>query len=188
MILLRIIFILFLLKNFSYANDLLVYEEKSKTVIKELAFSLKKSLKSVLKESGPIAAIEYCNIAALEITSDISNLNEISIKRTSLKLRNKSNMPDKWEIDVLNSFEQRKQNGEKIATLYYQDIYAEKNKIFYRYIKAIPTIKACLTCHGSNRDPKVVSKIIELYPDDRAYNYAIGDIRGAFSVKIPISN
>ena len=66
MILFRIIFILFLLKNFSYANDLLVYEEKSKTVIKELAFSLKKSLKSVLKESGPIAAIEYCNDRMME--------------------------------------------------------------------------------------------------------------------------
>ncbi|MBH88230.1 MAG: hypothetical protein CMJ12_03620 [Pelagibacterales bacterium] len=184
----RIAFILFLLINFSYANDLLKYEQKSKSAIKELSISLQKSLKSVLKESGPIVAIEYCNIAALAITSDTSNFNKISIKRTSLKLRNKSNKPDKWEIDVLNSFEKRKNSGEEISTLNYQNIYTENNEIFYRYMKAIPTVKACLTCHGSNRNPKVVIKLSELYPDDSAYNYVIGEIRGAFSVKIPISN
>ncbi len=188
MLLFRIVCILFLLINFSYANDLLKYEQKSKSAIKELSINLKKSLKSVIRESGPIEAIEYCNISALEITDDVSNLNKIFIKRTSLKLRNISNTPDKWEIDVLNSFEKRKKSGEEISTLNYQDIYIENNEIFYRYMKAIPTVKACLTCHGSNRNPKVVIKLSELYPDDSAYNYEIGEIRGAFSVKIPISN
>jgi len=57
----------------------------------------------------------------------------------------------------------------------------------YEKIKAgasLIQLYTALVYHG----PKVVSKIIELYPDDRAYNYEKGDIRGAFSVKIPISN
>ena len=188
MVLLRAFLIFFLLINFSNANDLLSYEKQSKISIKELAVNLKKSLKGVLKESGPIAAVEYCNIAALDITSDVSNKNNIFIKRTSLKLRNKNNMPDRWEIDVLNNFEKRKKNGENIMSLSYQAVYKDNNKSFYRYMKAIPTGKVCLTCHGSNIDPKLASKISELYPDDNAYNYKLGDIRGAFSVKIPLPN
>ena len=42
--------------------------------------------------------------------------------------------------------------------------------------------------YGSNIESKLAHKISELYPDDNAYNYKIGDIRGAFSVKIPLKN
>ena len=73
MLLLRILCIYFLLSNFLYANDLLVNENKSKSTIKALATNLKKSLKLILEESGPIAAVEYCNIAALDITNEIAN-------------------------------------------------------------------------------------------------------------------
>ena len=188
MVVLRVFFIFFVLSNVSYSNDLLYYEKQSKISIKELAVNLKKSLKAVLKESGPIAAVEYCNIAALDITRDVSNKKNVFIKRTSLKLRNKNNMPDSWEIDVLNNFEKRKQNGENLMSLSYQEVYKENNESFYRYMKAIPTGKVCITCHGSNINPKLASKLSELYPDDNAYNYELGDIRGAFSVKIPLPN
>jgi hypothetical protein len=188
MVLLRVFFIFFVLINFSHANDLLFYEKQSKISIKELAVNLKKLLKAVMKESGPVSAVEYCNIAALDITSDVSNQKNVFIKRTSLKLRNKNNMPDKWEIDVLNNFEKRKQNGENVMSLGYQEVYKDKNESFYRYMKAIPIGKVCLTCHGSNINPKLSSKLSELYPDDNAYNYKLGDIRGAFSVKIPLPN
>jgi len=188
MLLLRILCIYFLLSNFLYANDLLVNENKSKSTIKALAINLKKSLKLILEESGPIAAVEYCNIAALDITNEVSNQKNVLIKRTSLKLRNKSNMPDNWEINVLSNFEKRKQNGENIMDLSYQEVFKENNEAFFRYMKAIPTGQVCLTCHGSNIDSKLAYKLSELYPDDNAYNYKIGDIRGAFSVKIPLKN
>ena len=102
------------------------YEKQSKISIKELAVNLKKSLKAVLKESGPISAVEYCNIAAFDITRDVSNKKNVFIKRTSLKLRNKNNIPDSWEIDVLNNFEKRKQNGENLMSLSYQEVYKDE--------------------------------------------------------------
>ena len=189
MVVLRVFFIFFVLSNVSYSNDLLYYEKQSKISIKELAVNLKKSLKAVLKESGPISAVEYCNIAALDITRDVSNKKNVFIKRTSLKLRNKNNMPDSWEIDVLNNFEKRKISGEGIQSLNYKELYVDdSNKTFFRYMKAIPIGKVCLTCHGSNIKPKLLSKINELYPEDKARDFKLGDIRGAFSIQIPIRN
>ena len=127
MVLLRVFFIFFVLINFSFANDLLFYEKQSKIFIKELAVNLKKSLKAVMKESGPVSAVEYCNIAALDITINISNQNNVVIKRTSLKLRNKNNKPDKWEIDVLNNFEKKRKNGENIMSLSYYEVYKDRH-------------------------------------------------------------
>ena len=189
MLILRVLIIFFIFTNLSYANDLLSYEKDSMVAIKALASNLKKSLKSVIKNSGPVAAVEYCNIAAFDITDKVSKEKNVLIKRTSLKLRNKNNIPAAWEIVVLNNFEKRKISGEGIQSLNYKELYVDdSNKTFFRYMKAIPTGKVCLTCHGSNIKPKLLSKINELYPEDKARDFKLGDIRGAFSIQIPIRN
>ena len=189
MFILRVLIIFFIFTNLSYANDLLSYEKDSMVAIKALASNLKKSLKSVIKNSGPITAVEYCNIAAFDITDKVSKEKNVLIKRTSLKLRNKNNIPAAWEIVVLNNFEKRKISGEGIQSLNYKELYVDdSNKTFFRYMKAIPTGTVCLTCHGSNIKPKLLSKINELYPEDKARDFKLGDIRGAFSIQIAIPN
>ena len=51
------------------------------------------------------------------------------------------------------------------------------------------TIKYVFFFSGSIiESSRIASKLSELYPDDNAYNYELGDIRGAFSVKIPLPN
>ena len=75
MLILRVLIIFFIFTNLSYANDLLSYEKDSMVAIKALASNLKKSLKSVIKNSGPVAAVEYCNIAAFDITDKVSKEN-----------------------------------------------------------------------------------------------------------------
>ena len=187
--LISLIFLLFftiLITNFYSTNK----ENNENNLINFLNNSyLKKSLKTVLKESGPIAAVEYCNIAAVDITDRISNSKSIFLKRTSLKVRNKDNVATSWEKDVLNNFENRKRLGESVNSIDYQEAYTDNNnKSFFRYMKAIPTGKVCLTCHGSNINPNLRTRINELYPEDKAYGFEIGDIRGAFTIQIPLSN
>ena len=189
MFILRLLIVFFAWTNLIYADDTLAYEKESKEAIKELAENLKKSLKAILKESGPIAAVEYCNIAAIDITDRISASKGIIIKRTSLKVRNEGNLATSWEKDSLNRFEKRKKLGESIKSIDYKEVYVDNNnKSFFRYMKAIPTGKVCLTCHGSAISPNLRTKINELYPEDKAYDYKIGDIRGAFIVQIPLLN
>ncbi len=185
-LILKILLLVFVVSS-SIAEDISVYEKNSIFVIKELSHKLKTTVKSVMQKSGAIEAIEYCNIAALDLTEEVAIDSALVLKRTSLKYRNNHNAPDNWELSVLKRFEKRKSDGEDINLITESAIIDSPEKIF-RYMKAIPTGKPCLTCHGAEIKSNIVAKINELYPYDKAKNFKVGDIRGAFSVIIPIEN
>jgi hypothetical protein len=50
----------------------------------------------------------------------------------------------------------------------------------YRYFRRIVVEEACLACHGPQEDrPQFVK---DGYPEDRAYGFEVGDLRGLYSV------
>jgi hypothetical protein len=52
-----------------------------------------------------------------------------------------------------------------------------------RYFRRIRVETACLACHGpKDGRPEFVK---QRYPDDRAYDFAVGDLRGLYSVFVP---
>lgn len=52
-----------------------------------------------------------------------------------------------------------------------------------RYFRRITVESSCLACHGEKDDrPEFVKKG---YPDDRAYGFEAGDLRGVYSVFVP---
>jgi hypothetical protein len=55
-------------------------------------------------------------------------------------------------------------------------------------MKAIPTGDVCLLCHGAQLAPGVSQVLTELYPEDKATGFSMGDIRGAFVVTREIVN
>ncbi len=154
--------------------------------LKRFATMLKKELQQAMKSGGPLKAIEVCNGRAPEIAARISEDTGWEVGRTSLKWRNPDNEPDAWERKVLESFEKRRAGGESPQAIDYAEVVARDGRRFLRYMKAIPTGKVCLACHGSNIDPAVRARLDEFYPDDRARGFSIGDIRGAFTVSRPI--
>ena len=54
-----------------------------------------------------------------------------------------------------------------------------------RYMRALPTQELCLSCHGpvDRMKPAVVEKLKILYPDDKGTGYAVGQIRGAMTIR-----
>lgn len=52
-----------------------------------------------------------------------------------------------------------------------------------RYRRRITVEPACLACHG----PKDARPdfVVEKYPDDRAFDFETGDLRGLYSVFVP---
>lgn len=52
----------------------------------------------------------------------------------------------------------------------------------FRYMKAIPTDKVCLACHGTKVDSTLREAINNKYPQDRAVGFTLEDIRGAFTL------
>ena len=160
---------------------------QSKVVIKQLATELKATLSSKMKSDGPIAALEVCQLQAPQITTKVSDSNNIQIRRTSSKVRNSNNAPDNWEQMILASFQKQKEAGAEIKTLEHGEIIEENGQKYYRFMKAIPTQAVCMKCHGSQIEPNLQKKINALYPNDKAVGFSKGDIRGAFTVKTPLT-
>jgi hypothetical protein len=110
-----------------------------------------------------------------------------NVARTSLKLRNPNNAPDAWETRVLQQFEEQRAEGAEPDTLVYSEIVDEGGDEYFRFMKGIvmppPEKMPCLKCHGENIDAATAAKLDELYPQDKARGYKVGQVRGAFTLK-----
>jgi hypothetical protein len=143
---------------------------------------LKGELVSAIQAGGPAHAVDVCNTKAGEIAARVSRERGMALSRVSLKNRNPGNAPNDWQRDVLEMFEKDKAAGSDPSKLEYRTVVATADGNQFRYMKAIPTAEVCLNCHGAELAPAGQAKIDELYPDDKATGYAVGDLRGAFVV------
>ena len=162
------------------------HAQKSKMVVKEFMGQLKGELQAAMKAGGPVNAINVCKEKAPAIAKNLSDKYGWKVARTSLKNRNTSNAPDAWETKVLNDFETRKAKGEAVKPMAHFEVVDNNGKKSFRFMKAIPTGKVCLKCHGGNIAPPIKAKLQDLYPDDKATGFKLGDIRGAFSITQPM--
>jgi hypothetical protein len=154
-----------------------------RATLKNFMMKLQDKLLTSVSENGFVEALSVCNQASPEITQAVSNDAGISLKRTSLKVRNPSNAPDDWELKVLQDFEKRKAAGETFDTLQYSEVVEVDDKQVLRYMKVIPMAEKCLACHGETIAAPITERLNQLYPDDQARGFKVGDIRGAFSTQ-----
>ena len=168
------------------AEDLGPRVEASKAAVMDLAKNLKGELQAAMKAGGPVAAITVCSERAPAIAAQQSALHQLAVGRTSLAFRNPGNAPDDWERMVLEDFERRRAAGEDPAKLVRFEVVDSAAGREFRFMKAIPTGAVCLHCHGSDLRPDVAARLDELYPQDRARGFQVGDLRGAFTVRQPM--
>ncbi len=166
----------------SGANNEEQLVQESRAAVKKLFKSLSGTLIGAMKAGGPTQAIPACNINAQPLTEAISHEIGYEIGRTSLRLRNPANAPDAWEMKVLDQFEARKAAGEDLMKMEYHEVVEEGGNRQFRYMKAIPAGKPCMTCHGDKVAPEVLKTIRHLYPLDQATGFRPGDLRGAFTI------
>jgi hypothetical protein len=170
-----------------YAADYSDELEASRKTVKEFMQTLKKELQTSMQQGGPVNAVSVCNLIAPGIANTYSVRNGWEVGRTSLKLRNPNNAPDAWERSVLEAFEERKLAGEDPAQMEFYEVVRVDGDKQLRYMKAIPTSRPCLACHGESPDSIVKTRLEKLYPYDQALGYRQGDIRGAFTITQPLS-
>lgn len=161
------------------------YLVKAQEVVEEFGASLKGELKVALAEGGAGKAIRVCSEKAAVIANNISRKTGWAVRRVSLKQRNPLNRSDEYEHSVLRQFERQaagKENLEQYDTVIIQGVKE------FRYMKAIKIKPLCLKCHGmaDNITAEVKTELESRYPHDRATGYSVGQIRGAFSVRIPL--
>jgi hypothetical protein len=109
----------------------------------------------------------------------------VFVRRVSFKNRNEGNSPDEYEKNILNKFQVMKNGGKLTENPENIEIIIEDESKFLRYMKPIFIQAECLNCHGSETDIQKETRelIAEKYPNDKAIDYKLGDLRGAVSVK-----
>ena len=155
-------------------------ESEARTLSQQFVGTLLPTLQNAMAEGGPTEAISVCSVRAPQIAAELSADSGWTIRRVSLKPRNASlAIPDEWESQSLESFDQRQQAGEAGSTINASALIDGE----YRYMQAQPTMPLCLTCHGQTISADVRSALAEHYPMDLATGYTQGQIRGAISLR-----
>jgi len=153
----------------------------------EFIAKLSSALKNTLKADGPVTAIEVCKTIAPSLTNTLSVREGWNISRVSLRARNSMiGSPDVWEQDQLIKFDEMSAENAAGPIAAVSEIVEEPQGRYLRHIRPLKVQPVCLTCHGTKDDlpEKVAAKLEELYPHDRATGYAIGQTRGALSIKV----
>jgi hypothetical protein len=163
-----------------------IFKTKAQTASKSLLGTLKTQLTEALSDGDTKKAVVVCSSIAQSIAQNISKENNLYIQRVSLKNRNPLGSPDNFEKETLVLFDKMKEDGKLTSESDFSDITIENNKKVFRFMKPIVTAKSCLQCHGNPEQikPEVKEILKEKYPNDIAFGYKEGDVRGAVSVKI----
>ena len=161
---------------------------ESRKVVKQFGGELKQELLAALNEGGPVTALSVCSQKAPVIAKKLAAGKSWTIARTSLTVRNPRNTPDMWQQKTLESFAKRKASGEDPGKMEHYEVVTVEGKDVFRYMKAIPVVEPCLTCHGQQLTYDLKSRLNELYPEDQATGFSVGDIIGAFSVSMSMSS
>jgi hypothetical protein len=160
------------------AEDLQVISAEGLALIPAFQKQLLATIKTALQAGGPLKAIEVCQLQAPLIAAEHSHA-PWRVGRTSLLVRNPANTADAWEQQVLRQFAQRAAAGEPLATLQYSQAVAGE----LRVMQAIAVGEPCLACHGKSLKPELAALIDRRYPQDQARGYALGELRGAFTLR-----
>lgn len=143
------------------------------------------SLQQAVSEKGVVGGVPFCNLEATQIASELESKYGVVIKRTASKARNKANLPVGMEVELLDAYrynaENEIENRPNIQKIEQGDVLL--------YTKAIVIKnKFCLSCHGVpdiDIQPETLRKINELYPQDSAKNFKVGDLRAMWSIRLP---
>lgn len=161
--------------------------EQARALAGQLAVQVRSELAQEMERSGPTRSLMVCKYSVPEIASRVSRQSGARVTRVSLKPRNPAvAAADAWEQRVLLDFDRRVAAGERAEKLEFSETVSEPAGRYFRYLKAVPTVAACLACHGARESfsPAVKSMLASEYPHDQAVGYRVGDNRGGVSVKI----
>lgn len=157
------------------------YTNKGNEISQATFKALSEKLTEQMKLGGPAQAIPFCNIEAMPLTQKISEQYNVTIKRTSDKLRNQKNKPSLRELEIIDNYHKLISNKQEITPIVELD--NNNNKHYYAPI----ILKGnCLACHGKVDEfvsVKTDSIIKSLYPKDKAVGYSEGDLRGIWSIE-----
>jgi len=101
----------------------------------------------------------------------------VVIRQTAIKYRNPQHAATPSEARVLEEFQKDRGKTDQ------WDRVEVEGKTYDRYMRRIDVEEACLTCHGPKASRPAF--IVKKYPEDKAFDFQTGDLRGAIVVLVP---
>lgn len=145
--------------------------------------TLSRNLQQAMKKGGVKNALEFCNVRAMPLTDSLASHYGIELRRASHQPRNPVNRADSLEMATIKEYIRKIEQGGELKPV----TYARDNTITYHAPIRIPG-QLCLNCHGSpgtdiaQSDLKTIQ---ELYPEDQATGFEMGELRGIWSIQFP---
>lgn len=171
------------------AADDAPWVSEARTLATTLPPKLLAVLVGEIEKGGPEHAIGACNEKAPQMARSASEQTGWQVRRVSLRERNPKAVPDAWERATLEDFDRRAAAGESPATLERAEVMTQDGQAMQRYMRALPTQAVCVHCHGdaTNLSPAVKERLQALYPADKATGYSVGQLRGAMTLRRPVT-
>lgn len=161
---------------------------KARAAVAAYAGELKAKLQASIAEGGAVGAIEVCHKIAPELATSHGEKSRLTIRRVTTRMRNTDAEPDEWELKAIEKFADRMRMGASLPNLESAETTTVDGQPVLRYAKVIAVDALCLTCHGKDIAPPIAQKLRDLYPEDKATGYQVGDLRAIFSVIVPMGN
>jgi hypothetical protein len=160
--------------------------QKGMTIANRAFAVLSTELSRAINAGGVPSALDYCKLNAYPLLDSISRANNALIKRTSFKLRNPNNIAGPEEERILRTYESAINENGDVDYKEFRPRLMDGGDHWSFYAPITLRNAVCLKCHGKigldikNED---YAKIRELYPQDKANGYALGDLRGIWSIQ-----
>ncbi|WP_052952274.1 DUF3365 domain-containing protein [Diaphorobacter sp. J5-51] len=161
----------------------------AKEALKEVISEITARQKEAVEANGLDGAMKVCQEIAPGVLNRASIKTGWRITRVGTRARNpRTGLPDEWEREGFEQFRRRVIDGESLQGMTRAGVTDHSNGTKqFRFMQAIGTQDACLSCHGPKEKlSSAWKKASAAYPHDRAADYMVGDIRGAFSIIQPM--
>lgn len=158
-------------------------EQRARDAIRGLGQLLQQLLGEELKRGGFEGAVRMCSEKAQLVTEEFGREKGLEIRRVSSRYRNPKNRPDEFEARVLAAWAKSGTPATHIEKV------KEGGKDWLRLMEPIRLQAMCVNCHGAPAQltDEVKALLAERYPRDHATGFKPGDLRGAFSVVVPLA-
>lgn len=146
---------------------------------------LGQTLMKTIQAEGVPAAVAYCNVVAYPLVDSLAGAYGATVRRVSLQARNPKDEPEAWEREVLEAYQYATENGQALS----ENAQMDDQRKYVLYTKPISISNGmCLNCHGTPDQvaPATQKLLQERYPADKALGHSIGDLRGMWSIRLPV--
>lgn len=156
------------------------WKEEGKKAVRIAGKELKSNLIQAIADSGVVYAVNYCNLEATPITDKASVEAGYTISRVVLKARNRLNMAEGADRQILQMLQKAHDHGDTLKPFLVE---SKGGRLTYYHPIMIEPL--CLNCHGEvrvNINEPTFNALRSHYPNGKAMGYHLGDFRGAWKV------